>query len=169
MTNACSDSRTVYELNAEPAAESYARAVGVATNELDRTVFALRPLGVKVGGHYFVRSIQCVNPDKSLTFYCAVETGIVMTTMTPESLLDSVREQLEISEDIVGPPLVTIGCDCFLRRLEAELTGEAEALSEFLSKHRVVGFNTYGEQFNGIHINQTFTGVVIGQPDAGSL
>ncbi|GGE80408.1 hypothetical protein GCM10011533_36050 [Streptosporangium jomthongense] len=169
VTNACSDSRTVYELNAEPAAESYARAVGVATNELDRTVFALRPLGVKVGGHYFVRSIQCVNPDKSLTFYCAVETGIVMTTMTPESLLDSVREQLEISEDIVGPPLVTIGCDCFLRRLEAELTGEAEALSEFLSKHRVVGFNTYGEQFNGIHINQTFTGVVIGQPDAGSL
>jgi hypothetical protein len=24
-----------------------------------------------------------------------------------------------------------------------------------------MGFNTYGEQFNGMHINQTFTGVAI--------
>ncbi|MDO6443662.1 MULTISPECIES: nitric oxide-sensing protein NosP [unclassified Marinobacter] len=168
VTNACSDSRTVYELNAEPAADAYARAVGVAADELDSTVFALRPLGVKIGGHYFVRSIQRVNPDKSLTFYCAVETGIVMTAMAPGSLLETVQQQLEISEDVVGSPLVTIGCDCFLRRLEAELTGKAAALSDFLREHKVVGFNTYGEQFDGIHINQTFTGVVIGQPDAGS-
>jgi len=26
----------------------------------------------------------------------------------------------------------------------------------------VIGFNTYGEQFNGMHLNQTFTGVAIG-------
>jgi hypothetical protein len=89
--------------------------------------------------------------------------------MEPQSLLDSVREQLEISENIIGPPLVTIGCDCFLRRLEAEVTGKAEEVSAFLRQRKVIGFNSYGEQFNGMHINQTFTGVVIGQPDAGSL
>lgn len=166
VTHACAETRTVYELNAEPAADAYARAVGVDADELDRTVFALQPLGVKIGSNYFVRSIQRVNPDKSLTFYCAVETGIVMTAMKPESLLDSVRDQIEASEQVVGTPLVTIGCDCFLRRLEAELTGEVEAVSEFLRHHRVIGFNTYGEQFEGMHINQTFTGVVIGQPDA---
>jgi hypothetical protein len=66
---------------------------------------------------------------------------------------------------VVGTPLVTLGCDCFLRRLEAELTGQSDAVSEFLKAHRVVGFNTYGEQFNGMHINQTFTGVVIGRPE----
>lgn len=165
VTRACPQSRTVYELNAEPAAEVYARAVGVSLDELDRKVFALRPLGVRVGGNYFVRSIQRVNPDRSLTFYCAVETGIVMTAMAPGSLLDSVRTQIEASERVVGTPLVTLGCDCFLRRLEAELTGQSDAVSEFLKAHRVVGFNTYGEQFNGMHINQTFTGVVIGQPE----
>lgn len=168
VTKACADSRTVYELNAEPAAQAYARAVGTTVEALNREVFALRPLGVKIGAHYFVRSIQCVNPDMSMTFYCAVETGIVMTTMEPGSLLDTVRSQLEASERIVGRPLVTIGCDCFLRRLEAELIGESEAVSEFLLHHKVIGFNTYGEQFNGMHINQTFTGVVIGQPDSGS-
>ncbi len=168
VTGACAETRTVYELNAEPAAEAYARAVGVEVAALDRKVFALRPLGVKIGGHYFVRSIQRVNPDRSLTFYCAVETGIVMTAMKPDSLLDSVRTQIEASERVVGAPLVTIGCDCFLRRLEAELTGQAAAVSDFLQHHKVIGFNTYGEQFNGMHINQTFTGVVIGQPAASS-
>lgn len=169
VTKACADSRTVYELNAEPAAQAYARAVGTTVKALNREVFALKPLGVKIGGHYFVRSIQRVNSDMSLTFYCAVETGIVMTTMEPGSLLETVRNQLEASERIVGRPLVTIGCDCFLRRLEAELTGESQAVSDFLRHHKVIGFNTYGEQFNGMHINQTFTGVVIGQPDSCSL
>ncbi|MBE0485374.1 nitric oxide-sensing protein NosP [Marinobacter sp.] len=165
VTHACPESRTVYELNAEPAAEVYARSVGVPIEQLDRKVFALRPLGVRVGSNYFIRSIQRVNPDGSLTFYCAVETGIVMVGMAPGSLLDSVREQIETSERLVGAPLVTIGCDCFLRRLEAELTGQGDEVSEFLKEHKVVGFNTYGEQFNGMHINQTFTGVVIGQPE----
>lgn len=168
VTDACSERRTVKELNAEPAAQAYARVVGVRVEELDREIFALRPLGVKIGGHFFVRSIQRVNPDGSLTFYCAIETGIVMTAMEPEGLLDSVRHQIEASERVVGTPLITIGCDCFLRRLEAELTGEVAAVSEFMRHHRVIGFNTYGEQFDGMHINQTFTGVVIGQPDAHS-
>jgi hypothetical protein len=29
-----------------------------------------------------------------------------------------------------------------------------------------MGFNTYGEQFNGMHINQTFTGVAIARSRA---
>ncbi|MBS3803455.1 MAG: FIST C-terminal domain-containing protein [Oleiphilaceae bacterium] len=166
VTAADSDSRTVFELNAEPAADAYARAVGVTFDELDRKIFALRPLAVRIGDNYFLRSIQRVNADKSLTFYCAVETGIVMTSMQPGPMLDNLREHLREAEAAVGPPLVTIGCDCFLRRLEAELTGVAEETSNLLREHKVIGFNTYGEQFEGMHINQTFTGVVIGQPDA---
>jgi len=167
VTDACPQTRTVYELNAEPAAEVYARVVGVPVPELDARTFALHPLGVRIGHHDYIRSIQKVGADGSLSFYCAVDTGIVMTVMAPGALLDSVRQQIEVSERVVGPPLLTIGCDCFLRRLEAELTGQAEAVSAFLRQHRVIGFNTYGEQFNGMHINQTFTGVVIGQPESG--
>ena len=33
-----------------------------------------------------------------------------------------------------------------------------------LAKNRVVGFSTYGEQFNGMHVNQTMTGVAIFPP-----
>ncbi len=112
----------------------HTRAAGVAFEDLDRKTFALRPMAVKIGNHYFIRSIQRVNPDKSLTFYCAVETGIVMTAMAPGPLLDN------------------------LRRLEAELTGVAEETSAFLKTHKVIGFNTYGEQFEGMHINQDIHG-----------
>ncbi|MCY1353505.1 hypothetical protein D9M69_398470 [compost metagenome] len=64
----------------------------------------------------------------------------------------------------LGPPLLTIGCDCFLRRLELEDDPETLAFtSEVLRRQRVIGFNSYGEQFNGMHINQTFTGVAIGR------
>jgi hypothetical protein len=92
VTRADAQSRSVYELNAEPAADAYARAVGMSVDELNREVFALRPLGVRIGGHYFVRSVQRVNRDGSMTFYCAVETGIVMTSMSPESLLQTLHK-----------------------------------------------------------------------------
>ena len=36
-----------------------------------------------------------------------------------------------------------------------------EQIGGFLRDQRVMGFNTSGEQFNGMHINQTFTGVAI--------
>jgi hypothetical protein len=31
-------------------------------------------------------------------------------------------------------------------------------------RHRVCAFNTYGEQYRGVHVNQTFAGIAIGSP-----
>ena len=163
VTQADPSTRTVYELNAEPAALEYARLIGVAPEALDFNTFALNPLAVRIGQEYFVRSIQKVNPDLSLTFYCAVENGIVLTAMQPEGMLTNLGQRFEQIEATMGKPLITIGCDCFLRRLEAECHGRSAETSEFLVEHNVVGFNTYGEQYDGMHINQTFTGVAIGQ------
>ena len=167
VTAADSESRRVLELNAAPAAEEYARLIGVAPAALDMRLFAAHPLAVRIKDQYYVRSIQQVNPDGSLTFYCAVETGIVLTSMTPGPLLPNLRQQFERLHARLGAPLLTIGCDCVLRRLEvSDGSGMAE-VSEYLREQRVIGFNTYGEQFNGMHINQTFTGVAIGRPESG--
>jgi hypothetical protein len=62
-------------------------------------------------------------------------------------------------------PEAIIGCDCILRRLEAEHTQGLRALSRLMAQHRVVGFSTYGEQFHSVHVNQTFTGVAIYPPE----
>lgn len=163
VTKANPATRTVYELNAEPAAIEYARQLGLDPSQLDFRVFALNPLAVKIGQEYYVRSIQKVNADMSLTFYCAVENGIVLTAMQPEAMLDNLASRFEAIEQVQGEPLITIGCDCFLRRLEAEYTERTQETSDFLVEHNVIGFNTYGEQYDGMHLNQTFTGVVIGR------
>ena len=163
VTAADPATRTVFELNAIPAAEEYARVVGVPLDALDHKVFALNPVAVRIGQEYYVRSIQRVNEDGSLTFYCAVENGIVLTAMQPGSMIDDLNSVFTRLETEVGPPLITLGCDCFLRRLELEHREQDQRMSDFLQQHRVIGFNTYGEQYDGMHINQTFTGVVIGK------
>ncbi len=167
VTAADPATRTVRELNAEPAALEYARLLGVDPGRLDIQTFALHPLGVRVGEKFYVRSIQRANPDHSLTFYCAVENGIVLTAMQPGPLLPNLDQLFAGLEQRLGPLLLTIGCDCILRRMEIEARGLVEQTAARLRQHRVIGFNTYGEQFNGMHINQTFTGVAIGRPGRG--
>lgn len=162
VTAADPESRRVYELNAEPAALEYARLIGLEVSELNHEVFALNPIAVKLGEEFYVRSIQQVNEDLSLSFYCAVETGIVLTTMRPTPMIPNLEAELARIHRSVGEPQLIIGCDCFLRRLEIEKLEIKAQVSDLLQAHHVIGFNTYGEQVEGMHINQTFTGVAIG-------
>ncbi|SFC13334.1 Uncharacterized conserved protein, contains FIST_N domain [Marinospirillum celere] len=166
VTEADAVQRRVYELNARPAAEVYAELTGVAVAKLSPLTFALHPLAVKLGQDFYVRSIQKVHADLSLTFYCAVGKGSVLTAMQPQPLLPDLQRRFAGIQSRIGKPLMTLGCDCFLRRLESEQRDEKEAASAFLREHRVIGFNTYGEHHAGLHVNQTFTGVVLGEGDA---
>ena len=38
-------------------------------------------------------------------------------------------------------------------------------MGEVLRRHNAVGFNTYGEQFCGVHVNQTLTAIALGKDD----
>ena len=64
--------------------------------------------------------------------------------------------------DDIGEPELILGCDCILRSLEMEQKQIKHMVSKVLSRNNVIGFCTYGEQFNAMHVNQTFTGVAIG-------
>jgi len=168
VTEADSNQRRVIELNAAPAAEEYARAIGLSVEQLDPHVFAMHPLSVRIGDRYYARAIQKVNEDLSLTFYCAVETGIVLTRSRCGDLAEGLESLFEGIRRKIGPPQLVIGYDCIFRRLESEQRALEGGISSLLSRNRVIGFNTYGEQFNGMHLNQTFTGVALGGPDYGS-
>ena len=77
VTEADTATRTVKEINGLPAAAEYARLVGVDENELNSMRFASSPVVVIIDGTDYVRSIQKANPDGSLTFFCAIEEGVV--------------------------------------------------------------------------------------------
>jgi hypothetical protein len=154
--------RTVYELNAEPAAVEYARLLNLEVKDLCPTVFSLNPLAVKVGGQYYIRSIRKVNEaDLSLTFYCAVDIGIVLTAVEMDDILHSLSEKLVDISQRYGKPELVLACDCVLRRLEIEHKNLHKQVQALNSEYKITGFNTYGEHINGIHLNQTFAGVYI--------
>ncbi|MGY4877297.1 nitric oxide-sensing protein NosP [Vreelandella aquamarina] len=162
VTAADREKRRVMELNGAPAAVLYAQWVGVPVESLTSELFARYPLAVRLGEQHFVRSIQRANPDGSLSFYCAVENGIVLSAMRPSPLLVDLEGMLAGVTERLGPPALVIGCDCFLRRMELESLGQLAPASALLKQAQVVGFNTYGEQHHGMHVNQTFTGVAFG-------
>ncbi|AKX46383.1 GfdT protein [Thiopseudomonas alkaliphila] len=161
VTKVDSQLRQVLEVNAEPAVSAYQQLT--AAQQLGMDVFACHPLAVKIGENYYPRAIQKANHNQSLTFYCAVDNGIVLTAMQRQSLIDTLNQLFAGINQRLGELLLTIGCDCVLRRLESEITGQHQRVEQILIEQQVVGFNTYGEQINGMHVNQTFTGVAIGK------
>jgi len=162
VTDSDDEARTVRELNAEPAAAEYATAVGLDPKNLSPMSFASHPLVVRVGGEYFCRSIRRLNPDGSLTFFCAIDRGLVLTLARPRDVVEVTRAELERLESELGGIDVLIGFDCVLRRLDAEIRQKRRAISDLYKQYCVVGFETYGEQYRSMHLNQTFTGVAIG-------
>lgn len=161
VTDARPETRRVLEFNGLPAAEEYARLVGVPVEALEPSVFARNPLLVKIAGAYHVRSIQRAEPDGSLHIYCAIEEGLVLTLGAGQSMVESLAGSLEGVYRQLGEPQLTIAFDCILRRLEAEAVGLVEELAGLFARYRIAGFNTYGEQAGSLHVNQTFTGVAI--------
>ena len=154
--------RVVKEINGLPAAEEYARVIGVTVEELGAFRFASYPVVVVIDGTDYVRSIQKANPDGSLTFFCAIEEGLVLRVAHGEGLLENLEVTLDALAQEIGPPQAVLACDCVLRNLEITQSGLTKEVGDIFRQYQTVGFSTYGEQFSGVHVNQTLTGVAIG-------
>jgi hypothetical protein len=163
VTDADPESRLVREINAEPAARAYARALGKDPDQLSPFIFAAHPMVVRTGGKHHVCAIQRVEENGDLRFFTSIDVGLVLTLAQGQDIarhLDRSMEELSPDET----PDAIIGCECVLRRLEIEQTQNRAVMSRTLKRHNVIGFNGYGEQFNMLHVNQTFTGVAIYSP-----
>lgn len=165
VTEADPDLRRVSEFNAEPAAIAYANAIGMSIDELDAGSFASYSVIVRFGGRYYCRSIQRLNEDKSLTFFCAIDNGLVLTVARSEGMVASSRRAIEVIEEEIGPIDLIFGFDCISRKLDARNRQTTHRITSLYREKNFVGFNAYGEQHNSLHDNQTITGVAIGVPE----
>lgn len=166
VTEADPRSRTVRRINAEPAAREYARLLGKDPAQLTTFTFAAHPVVVRFGGRHHVRSIRQVADNGDLVFFSAIDEGLVLTLAEPHDMVAHLRDELgALAEG--GAPDAIIACDCILRRMEAMEKQRSGAISALLQQHRVLGFSTYGEQLNSMHVNQTMTGVAIYPPEGG--
>jgi hypothetical protein len=164
VTEADPSRRLVGEINGRPAAEEYARILGLDASGLGPAQFAASPVVVLIDGANYVRSIQKVTTEGWLKFYCAIERGVVLRVARGVDLLANLEKALAAARAKVGPPQLVLTCDCILRKLEIGQTGLTVAVGEVLRRNNAVGFNTYGEQFCGVHVNQTLAAIAIGAP-----
>lgn len=162
VTEADIECRVVKEINAEPAALEYSKAVGVDVTQLDAFAFAAHPVLVRVGGSFYARSIQRMDSDASLRFFCAVDEGMVLTVARARDPVESTREFLNKMKDEMGKVSIFLGFECLFRRLDVERRQLSRGMSDLYRLNNVIGFHTYGEQYRSVHINQTLTGVAIG-------
>jgi hypothetical protein len=163
VTRADAARRIVYEVNGLPAAEEYARLVGVQADDLSPLRFASAPLVMKINGIDYVRSIQKANPDGSLTFYCAIDEGLVLRLAHGVDMVGALeRAMAGVHRQLGGAPQIVLGMDCVLRSIEYEQAGVQGQIADIYRDNRLVGFRCYGEQYQGIHVNQTLTALAIG-------
>jgi len=155
--------RIVQEINAEPAVEEYARLIGTTPECLGPGDFAAHPPMVRAGGEYYVRSIQTANPDNSLTFFCAIDEGVVLTLGEPTDIMANLHELFDDLDASVGGIDRILGFDCVLNLVEIVQRQLRDPVSALFAARGVVGFNTYGEQYHALHVNQSFTGLAIGR------
>lgn len=162
ITEADAGRRIVMQINGLPAAQEYARLVGVDMDDVTPGRFAASPVVVLIDGSNYVRSIQKVNPDDSVTFYCAIEEGVVLRVARGVNIVENLEQALAEIRAEIGSPQLVLSFDCILRRLEIAQNHLEESVGNIFQRHNAIGFNTYGEQFRGVHINQTLSGVAIG-------
>jgi len=162
VTEADPTKRIVTEINGLPAAKEYARLVGVDVHDLNPMRFATSPVVVMIAGMEYVRSIQKVNDDGSLTFFCAIEEGLVLRVAHGVDLVNNLEQTFDKIRAEIGQPQLVFGCDCILRNLEISQSGLKDRVGEIFRDNNTIGFSSYGEQFHGVHINQTLTGIAIG-------
>ncbi|WJI41008.1 MULTISPECIES: FIST signal transduction protein [Mesorhizobium] len=166
VTASDADHRIVREFNATNAADEYAASVGILPQTLTPLSFASHPVVVKVGGEYYCRSIQRMHADGSLSFFCAIDDGVVLSIAQPKDMVESTRAALREVEERLGGIDLILGFDCVLRRLDARNRQVFRDISELYRINNVVGFGTYGEQYRSMHLNQTFTGIAFGDRQA---
>jgi len=95
VTEADPAKRIVKEINGLPAAEEYARLVGVEVRDLKQMHFAASPVVVMIDGTDYVRSIQKANADGSLTFFCAIEEGLVLRVAHGVDLVKNLEQTFD--------------------------------------------------------------------------
>ncbi|WP_425091302.1 FIST N-terminal domain-containing protein [Tropicimonas sp. S265A] len=165
VTRADPSRRIVHEINTEPAAREYARLLGHNPEDLGSFTFAAHPVVVTIGGNSHVRAIQKVTEDGDLVFFSAIDEGLVLTLAEPDDIVVHLEAEFSALSNPLKPDAI-LACDCILRRLEAGQLQKLGKVSQVLAENQVVGFSTYGEQLNAMHVNHTMTGVALYPPDS---
>ena len=163
ITRSDPSKRVVYEIDGAPAARQLASQLQLRVEDLNPQIFSKHPMMLQIGEEWYVRSVQKVNDDGSLSFFCAIDDGLPLTLASGVGLVETLKQAVERIEENFSRVHLTVGVDCVLRRLEVEEKNLGPSVGPLLQRLSFCGFSGYGEQFQSLHVNQTLTAVVLGE------
>ncbi len=159
ITDASPRQRIVYEINGERAAIEYANILNIPVEDLNPYILAKHPLVLQIGNNLYVRSFEKMNPDYSLSVLSAIDVGLVLRVAEPTDIVQDYNNLFDHLKTELGENYFFVAFDCVHRRYLTEKEGAFDEVNNMFRLQKVVGFNTYGEQFMGMHTNQTLTGI----------
>ncbi|MCL2791960.1 MAG: FIST C-terminal domain-containing protein [Spirochaetaceae bacterium] len=165
VTKSDNQKRVVWEINGEPAAQFYAKQIGMDVSKLDAGVFAKHPLGVANMGNIYVRSPMAVFEGSGIQFYCSIEAGTNVQLLKQGDIIANAQQSLVDAKKFLPGIQGTILFNCVLRYLELKELNKLDVFNNVFNKCSLIGFNTYGEELF-THHNQTLTAVFFGTPFA---
>jgi hypothetical protein len=157
ITDADPARRLVREIDGRPALEVYAAACGLPAQTSETHAFAPFPLMIRIGNQYYPRGMQRIYPDGALEFACALEPGLVVALGEPGDMIARFGDLLAAMRVQIGAPDLIIAFDCAARTAYMEREGLTGGIETLLRPYAVSGFASLGEQFNTVHVNNTFT------------
>jgi len=162
ITAMSSQHRTVNEIDGRPAAEAYADLCGLKDRDPSLSDFSRWPAIVRIGGQSFPRGPMGITRDGGIRFACALDEGVVFSLAEPDDMAAMLANFLADIEKQIGTPSLVLGFDCAARQIEMDHLGIRPQVSDILKRHNVLGFSTLGEQYNTIHVNNSFTCIAFG-------
>lgn len=148
------DERVVVEFDGRPASVAYAEALGVPVEDLPKR-FTSNPIGILAGEEPFVRSPQQISGD-AVKFFSTVHRGMEFEVLRSTNIVEETRTALQEKIEQLGGVSAMVNFNGILRALELEKVGATEDYGRLFAEVPTIGFNTYGEEFQG-HVNQTAT------------
>ena len=113
---------------------------------------------------FYNRSPSQVVEKQGIKFFCNIAEGSTVKVMQPGDVNSNLAGLMaDLKNKLNGQVAGFIAFNCILRFLEAQKKKINEQLFKTLNIAPVIGFDTYGEQFNTLHINQTLTILGFGQ------
>ncbi|HBF40030.1 MAG TPA: hypothetical protein DDW50_22340 [Firmicutes bacterium] len=159
--------RIVYEFNEKPAAMEYARVLGLSMPEFlknQTAVFFTNPVGRIFGDEVWISAPFSVVEGNGIKFTALITPHTVVKLLKPADPVAEARKTAQIIQQNMPHPQGLILFNCMLRYLQFKNENLCPTLAvEYNRCGSICGFNTYGEQLNKLHINQTLTLVAFGE------
>lgn len=144
----------IFELDGAPAAEKFARAIGVAVADLNDDHFVEYSFGVMAEGDPYIRAVHSVLSDGGLRLFCSVPENQRLFLMRMGDIVSKTAKALAEKRRGLGGVSALIDFDCAHRDLTLDASDERAVYGKLFADMESVGFATFGETYI-VNVNQT--------------